>query len=100
MDNGTFIGNGKCYDPSREGMREWSHNKRVVEKLFKVAEVFCGGPALLTEYFVDQRMTEKEVDEIIAPNKNRIEGIMHQYQISFLVFNSFICGSKSTHTKF
>ena len=81
-------------------MREWLYNKRVVEKLFKVAEVFCGGPDLLTEYFVDQRMTEKELDEIIAPNKNRIEGIMHQYKILFVDFNFFICGSQSTPTKF
>ena len=95
IENGTFDGNGKCYASSREGMREWLHNKRVVEKLLKVAEVFCGGPDLLTQYFVEQQMTDNEIDGIIAPHKNRIEGIMQKYKFSFTSSNFFfICGSR------
>jgi len=78
IDNGDFNGNGKFYDSSRGGMRQWVYNRSVVEKLFKVAEVFCGGPELLSQYFVDHKMTEKHIDEIQGANKDRIGGIMQR----------------------
>ena len=78
IDNGDFNGNGKFYDASRNGMRQWVYNKSVVEKLFKVAEVFCGGPELLSQYFVDQKMTENQINEIQDISRNRIGGIMHR----------------------
>ena len=59
-------------------MRQWVYNKSVVEKLLKVAEVFCGGPDLLSQYFVDQKMTEKQIKEIQGTNRDHVEGIMHR----------------------
>ena len=79
IDSGDFVGNGKIYKNGRQNIREWQYNKRVVDKLLKVAEVFCGGPTLLTQYFVEHKMSENE-RENLSSHKKHVEGIMKRWK--------------------